>query len=111
MVRQCAWCLCLMNSIGERLSSSPRPKLYEASHGICSVCGIIWLSQAIEATNNQNVVCTKLDNSHKLSITEENSSLDYEEQEEPAIHFSLQSQPPMPQPFSIPKVRRQTMPL
>ena len=53
MMRQCAWCLCLINSIGERLSSSPLPKLYEASHGICSVCGTVWLEQAVEASNIQ----------------------------------------------------------
>lgn len=39
MVRQCAWCLCLIDAQGKRISSSPLPKLYEASHGICSVCG------------------------------------------------------------------------
>lgn len=46
MVRQCAWCLRLINGQGERISSAPLPKLYEASHGICSVCGTIWIEQA-----------------------------------------------------------------
>jgi len=48
MIRQCAWCLCLINCAGERLSSSPLPKLYEASHGICIVCGIQWIARATE---------------------------------------------------------------
>ena len=49
MVRQCAWCLCLINSAGERVSPSPLPKLYEASHGICGICGTQWMEQVIEA--------------------------------------------------------------
>lgn len=53
MVRQCAWCLCLIDSSGERLSSSPLPKLYEASHGICSVCGKKWIARAIENHTGQ----------------------------------------------------------
>jgi hypothetical protein len=48
MVRQCAWCLRLIDCAGERLSPSPLPKLYEASHGICSVCGTVWIARAIE---------------------------------------------------------------
>ena len=43
MVRQCAWCLRLINSIGERTSVLPMPKIYEASHGMCRVCGASWL--------------------------------------------------------------------
>lgn len=111
MVRQCAWCLCLINSIGERLSSSPLPKLYEASHGICSVCGTVWLAQAIEASNIQSSVGITRELHHKVNMLEENPGLDCEEQEEPPTHFSLQLQPPMPQEFSIPKARRHTMPL
>ena len=53
MVRQCAWCLCLIDCSGERLSSSPLPKLYEASHGICSVCGMMWIARAIENYTEQ----------------------------------------------------------
>jgi hypothetical protein len=48
MVRQCAWCLYLINCSGERLSASPLPKLYEASHGICGVCGVMWIARAID---------------------------------------------------------------
>lgn len=50
MVRQCAWCLRLMNSRGEPTSALPLPKIYEASHGICKVCGILWL-EAIGGSN------------------------------------------------------------
>ena len=53
MVRQCAWCLCLIDSTGERLSPSPLPKLYEASHGICSVCGKVWIARATENHTGQ----------------------------------------------------------
>ena len=47
MVRQCAWCLRLIDSSGERISPSPLPKLYEATHGICGTCGIEWMEQVI----------------------------------------------------------------
>ncbi len=53
MVRQCAWCLCLIDCAGERLSPSPLPKLYEASHGICSVCGKVWIARATENYTGQ----------------------------------------------------------
>ena len=43
MIRQCAWCLRLINSVGERTSLLPVPKIYEATHGICQVCGTMWL--------------------------------------------------------------------
>jgi len=56
MVRQCAWCLYLINCTGERLSSSPLPKLYEASHGICSDCGMQWIARAIENYTAQSSV-------------------------------------------------------
>ncbi len=50
MVRQCAWCLRLINSRGERTSALPLPKIYEATHGICKVCGILWL-EAVGGSN------------------------------------------------------------
>jgi hypothetical protein len=34
----------LIDGTGERISPSPLPKLYEASHGICSVCGTKWMA-------------------------------------------------------------------
>lgn len=43
--RQCAWCLCLMDDEGERISQQPLPKLYNATHGMCCVCGVLWLEQ------------------------------------------------------------------
>ncbi len=46
MERQCAWCLCLMNHLGEPISD-PRPKDYAVSHGMCRGCGSLWLEQAI----------------------------------------------------------------
>ena len=58
MVRQCAWCLRLMNNEGERTSMLPVPKIYEATHGMCQVCGGLWLEQALgnEDVSSQLVV-------------------------------------------------------
>lgn len=53
MVRQCAWCLRLIDSVGERMSQSPLPKLYEASHGICGVCGTLWMEQVLGTQGTQ----------------------------------------------------------
>ena len=36
-----------MNSGGEHLSPAPLPKLYDATHGICAVCGKRWMEQAM----------------------------------------------------------------
>ena len=47
LLRQCAWCLRLINGVGERISPTPLPKLYEASHGICGVCGTLWMEQVM----------------------------------------------------------------
>ncbi len=49
MVRQCAWCLRLMDGGGMRISSIPVPKIYAASHGMCQVCGALWLEEALAA--------------------------------------------------------------
>lgn len=54
--RQCAWCLRLMNTTGERITSLPVPKIYEASHGMCRVCGILWLEQVLQDTEKQAAV-------------------------------------------------------
>ena len=48
MIRQCAWCLRLIDNVGERISQHSLPKLYEASHGMCSVCGSLWMEQALD---------------------------------------------------------------
>jgi hypothetical protein len=44
MYRQCAWCLRLINRFGEPIST-PQPKRYELSHGMCLACGALWLEQ------------------------------------------------------------------
>ena len=53
MVRQCAWCLHLINSVGEHISSQPLPKIYEATHGICFTCGVEWMEQLMETEKAQ----------------------------------------------------------
>ena len=60
MQRQCAWCLRMMNGRGERISLQPVPKLYEATHGMCRVCGMYWLEQAICDTEEQPVLVAVL---------------------------------------------------
>lgn len=103
MVRQCAWCLCLINSMGERISSSPLPKLYEASHGICSVCGTVWLTQATGTSNIENSIYTKGETSHKVSMLGGKSGIDRKEQEGSVTQCILQLQQPRPQQLPIPK--------
>ncbi len=68
MKRQCAWCLRLMNSIGEPTSSRPVPKIYEASHGMCKSCGNLWLEQALQEIQLQAVT-------HPLPMRTEMSSV------------------------------------
>lgn len=51
MDRQCAWCLRIIDSVGTRISPLPLPKRYEATHGICVVCGARWIEQALQAQN------------------------------------------------------------
>ncbi len=53
MLRQCAWCLRLIDLAGKRLSTQPLPKLYEASHGMCSVCGTLWMEQVLGSLTPQ----------------------------------------------------------
>ena len=60
MQRQCAWCLRLMDSIGEPISPIPVPKIYKASHGICRICGNLWLEQALQDTEPQQAVTRPL---------------------------------------------------
>lgn len=55
MQRQCAWCLRLMDSIGEPISAIPVPKIYRASHGMCKACGNLWLEQVLQDTQPQSV--------------------------------------------------------
>ena len=91
MVRQCAWCLCLINNMGERISSSPLPKLYEASHGICSACGTAWLTQAIESSNTQTSIYPIEQNNHKVSLGV-NSAIDQREQVKSVMKLIIQLQ-------------------
>ncbi len=49
MVRQCAWCLRLIDAQGGRVTVRPQPKLYEATHGMCIPCGEGWMEQVAEA--------------------------------------------------------------
>jgi hypothetical protein len=58
MTRQCAWCLRLMDQEGERLSLQPVQKIYEATHGMCRVCGALWLEQALLDTDKQPALNT-----------------------------------------------------
>ncbi len=78
MKRQCAWCLRLMNSAGEHLSPAPLPKLYDATHGICGVCGTRWMEQAM-GSQDTNEVCIQLRSKvHKgvaHSFTERNTTV------------------------------------
>ncbi len=53
MTRQCAWCLRLMDHQGEWLSLQPVQKIYEATHGMCRSCGMLWLEQALLDTDEQ----------------------------------------------------------
>jgi hypothetical protein len=41
-----------MDRFGEP-TSAPQPKRYEASHGMCRVCGTLWLEQAIRDTDER----------------------------------------------------------
>jgi len=50
MQRQCAWCLRLMDSIGQPISSIPVPKIYKATHRMCRACGDRRLEQASQYT-------------------------------------------------------------
>lgn len=50
MVRQCAWCLRLINSQGEPISRFAIPKLYEATHVMCRSCGLHWM-ETVEGQN------------------------------------------------------------
>ena len=59
MKRQCAWCLRLMNDAGEHLSPAPLPKLYDATHGICGVCGTRWMEQAM-GSQDMTEICIQL---------------------------------------------------
>lgn len=54
--RQCAWCLRLMDSTGERITTLPVPKIYEATHGICRACSTLWLEAVGKETGTSTVI-------------------------------------------------------
>lgn len=54
MVRQCAWCLRLINSQGEPISRFALPKLHEATHVMCRNCGLLWM-EAVESQTKQTM--------------------------------------------------------
>jgi hypothetical protein len=64
MVRQCAWCLCLINSTGEHITLAPVPKVYEASHGICDVCSALWLEAVGESIGSALMLTQTEDGQH-----------------------------------------------
>ena len=45
-----------MDSGGVRISSLPVPKIYAASHGMCQVCGALWLEDAMEADGKAGLI-------------------------------------------------------
>jgi uncharacterized protein YjiK len=47
-----------MNNAGERTSSLPVPKIYDATHGMCKECGALWLQEAQRETDKQPVLST-----------------------------------------------------
>ncbi len=55
-VRQCAWCLRLINGDGEGGSMLPVPKIYEATHGIWRACTLRWLEGVGKETGASAVV-------------------------------------------------------
>ena len=65
MVRQCAWCLRLINKAGERTSALPLTKIYEASHGICTDCGIIWL-ESVKDLNGDVIIVPPDGRQHQI---------------------------------------------
>ncbi|HTK06933.1 MAG TPA: hypothetical protein VL485_07185 [Ktedonobacteraceae bacterium] len=56
MVRQCAWCLRLIDADGGRISPAPLPKLYDATHGMCEICGALWIEQVLGCQSTQMVL-------------------------------------------------------
>jgi len=68
MYRQCAWCLRLINRFGEPIST-PQPKRYELSHGMCLACGALWLERATRDTHEREA--RLLRNAHAEELEKE----------------------------------------
>jgi hypothetical protein len=87
MERQCAWCLCLIDNAGGRLSS-PLPKLYEASHGICDICGSLWMEQ-VEVEEAQNTPLAKEGEGNDIASYSEREHHEKPEKHETIPQFVL----------------------
>ncbi len=68
MQRQCAWCLRLIDDFGERISA-PVDKSYDASHGMCTVCGDVWLEEVLQDTEKQRVPLSSTRRAEVMSIS------------------------------------------
>ena len=102
MVRQCAWCLRLINSAGKRLSIFPVPKLYEASHGICGICGVEWMEQVIDAEKSAGMLRHP---EQEVNTMHEEVRAEIECQES-MTRLLLQLQDHLPLPSTQPQTRR-----
>jgi hypothetical protein len=71
MIRQCAWCLRLINCAGERISVLPVPKVYEASHGMCEVCSSLWLEAFGESIGSPLVLTHSEDGQPRVQYKSE----------------------------------------
>ncbi|MBA2678135.1 MAG: hypothetical protein H0U76_07060 [Ktedonobacteraceae bacterium] len=91
MVRQCAWCLYLIDSAGERISPTRLPKLYEATHGICSNCGVEWMEQVL-ATDEAAGSWKCGDNGNFRVFSEVEQQAQQEERRETITQLILQLQ-------------------
>ncbi len=71
MVRQCAWCLRLINSRSEPISTFPLPKLYEATHGMCQSCGLLWLEAVAKGNKEQaeQTISQSEETDNKISLS------------------------------------------
>lgn len=93
MVRQCAWCLRLIDSAGERVSQRPLPKLYQATHGMCCVCGTLWMEQALEPECAASCVAALAEPSLAASQTVTQLVLDLQRREREKVLASAPRQP------------------
>ncbi len=90
MVRQCAWCLRLINYRGEPISTFALPKLYEATHVMCQSCGLLWM-EAVEKQNKTNKTneTSEVNETSRVLFGEIQELASCEEENETQIPFSL----------------------
>jgi hypothetical protein len=104
MVRQCAWCLRLINSAGKRLSPLPLPKLYEASHGICGICGMQWIEQVLETDRKSSGALPRHGQEADTAHEDVSQEIEYQEM---MTQLALQLQDHVsPVASTLPPVRR-----